>query len=167
MERVPCPLGRRLRFLDDVSCRRSSHKTRNLNTSSIKQDTTNDNKNTTWYIPRSKLQGSIHGHQCGVRSAKRLAEIKTGYWYPRSTTVPGAMLPGSSVVSRQSALPAVRAAVFMPRVAIEDKQVSNHSVSMIYREEHHKGRSVIPETRTEEGSAKRNIARKHDHDPSR
>eukprot|EP00429_Kryptoperidinium_foliaceum_P103617 CAMPEP_0176255212 /NCGR_PEP_ID=MMETSP0121_2-20121125/36925_1 /TAXON_ID=160619 /ORGANISM="Kryptoperidinium foliaceum, Strain CCMP 1326" /LENGTH=64 /DNA_ID=CAMNT_0017595033 /DNA_START=60 /DNA_END=254 /DNA_ORIENTATION=+ len=34
-------------------------------------------------------------------------------------------------------------------------------------EEHHKGRSVIPETRTEEGSAKRNIARKHDHDPSR
>jgi len=35
------------------------------------------------------------------------------------------------------------------------------------REEFHKGKSPIPETRTEEGSAKRNIARKHDHDPSR
>lgn len=36
-----------------------------------------------------------------------------------------------------------------------------------YREEFHKGKSPVPETRTEEGSAKRNIARKHDHDPSR
>ena len=36
------------------------------------------------------------------------------------------------------------------------------------REEHHKGKSAIPETQgTEEGSAKRNIARKHDHDPNR
>jgi hypothetical protein len=36
------------------------------------------------------------------------------------------------------------------------------------REEHHKGKTEIPETKTgEEGSAKRNIQRKHDHDPNR
>jgi hypothetical protein len=36
------------------------------------------------------------------------------------------------------------------------------------RDEHHKGKSAVPETQgTEEGSAKRNIARKHDHDPNR
>lgn len=39
---------------------------------------------------------------------------------------------------------------------------------LIHREEHHKGKSDIPETRTgEEGTAKRNIQRKHDHDPNR
>ena len=35
------------------------------------------------------------------------------------------------------------------------------------RDEFHKGKMAVPETRTEEGSARRNIARKHDHDPSR
>ncbi|GAX20233.1 hypothetical protein FisN_15Lh287 [Fistulifera solaris] len=35
-------------------------------------------------------------------------------------------------------------------------------------EEHHKGKLDIPETVVgEEGSAKRNIQRKHDHDPNR
>eukprot|EP00339_Tiarina_fusa_P017552 CAMPEP_0117020342 /NCGR_PEP_ID=MMETSP0472-20121206/15481_1 /TAXON_ID=693140 ORGANISM="Tiarina fusus, Strain LIS" /NCGR_SAMPLE_ID=MMETSP0472 /ASSEMBLY_ACC=CAM_ASM_000603 /LENGTH=65 /DNA_ID=CAMNT_0004725533 /DNA_START=59 /DNA_END=256 /DNA_ORIENTATION=+ len=36
------------------------------------------------------------------------------------------------------------------------------------QDDHHKGKDAIPETKgTEEGSAKRNIARKHDHDPNR
>jgi len=36
-----------------------------------------------------------------------------------------------------------------------------------YREEHHKGKGAVPETRgTEEGSAKRNIVRKHNADPA-
>ena len=35
-----------------------------------------------------------------------------------------------------------------------------------YREEHHKGKTSIPETKgVEEGSSKRNIQRKHSHDP--
>jgi hypothetical protein len=38
----------------------------------------------------------------------------------------------------------------------------------VCREEHHKGKLSIPETRVgDEGSAKRNIQRKNDHDPSR
>ena len=40
--------------------------------------------------------------------------------------------------------------------------------SCIRREEHHKGKSTIPETKTgEEGSSKRNIQRKNDHEPHR
>jgi hypothetical protein len=40
--------------------------------------------------------------------------------------------------------------------------------SVVGREEHHKGKVAVPETKTgEEGSAKRNIQRKHDHDPNR
>jgi hypothetical protein len=35
-------------------------------------------------------------------------------------------------------------------------------------EEHHKGKAPVPETKNcEDGSAKRNIQRKHDHDPHR
>lgn len=38
----------------------------------------------------------------------------------------------------------------------------------LFRDELHKGKSDIPETRIgEEGTAKRNIQRKHDHDPNR
>jgi hypothetical protein len=38
----------------------------------------------------------------------------------------------------------------------------------IHREEHHKGKVAIPDTKVgEEGSAKRNIQRKNDHDPHR
>ena len=37
---------------------------------------------------------------------------------------------------------------------------------LYYREDHHKGKADVPETRgTEEGSAKRNIVRKHNGDP--
>ena len=37
-----------------------------------------------------------------------------------------------------------------------------------YREEHHKGKVAVPEsTGTAEGSASRNIQRKHDNDPSK
>ena len=36
------------------------------------------------------------------------------------------------------------------------------------RDDHHKGKNDVPETRgVEEGSTKRNITRKHDHDPHR
>lgn len=39
---------------------------------------------------------------------------------------------------------------------------------LMSREEHSKGKNGVPETKgTEEGSAKRNITRKHDPDPSR
>jgi hypothetical protein len=43
------------------------------------------------------------------------------------------------------------------------------STHRIHREEHQRGKAVgIPETKVvEEGSAKRNIQRKHDHDPNR
>lgn len=42
------------------------------------------------------------------------------------------------------------------------------SLLSVYREDQHKGKHSIPETVTgEEGTAKRNILRKHDHDPHR
>eukprot|EP00428_Durinskia_dybowskii_P031673 CAMPEP_0170237944 /NCGR_PEP_ID=MMETSP0116_2-20130129/18726_1 /TAXON_ID=400756 /ORGANISM="Durinskia baltica, Strain CSIRO CS-38" /LENGTH=115 /DNA_ID=CAMNT_0010488755 /DNA_START=83 /DNA_END=429 /DNA_ORIENTATION=+ len=49
------------------------------------------------------------------------------------------------------------------------KQDRKDNNTMVHpkEEEFHKGKSPIPETRTEEGSAKRNIARKHDHDPTK
>jgi len=44
----------------------------------------------------------------------------------------------------------------------------NHQFSHVTRDEHHKGKLDIPATKVgDEGSAKRNIQRKHDHDPHR
>jgi len=43
-----------------------------------------------------------------------------------------------------------------------------HITQTTNREEHHKGKTPVPDTKTgDEGSAKRNIQRKHDHDPNR
>ena len=45
---------------------------------------------------------------------------------------------------------------------------SRCSFNSNFRPDYHKGKSGVPDTRnTEDGSARRNIARKHDHDPHR
>ena len=57
--------------------------------------------------------------------------------------------------------------VTLPPFLTTDVHFYIHAVQ-IHRDEHHKGKSPIPDTKgTEEGSSKRNIARKHDHDPNR
>ena len=46
-----------------------------------------------------------------------------------------------------------------------DPSLMRYFSPLSYSEEHHKGKSAIPETRgVEDGSTKRNIQRKHSHD---